>query len=229
MPAPLAEDLKPWLDQPPAAGLFGESVRRDTLLLGGIALVTAAFSAAFADIPVAEAVRDMPRWVRKTADFLTHLGRLEWVLVAAGVLAVVAAIAKLKTLLHWTLLLLAAEGVAGAAIHLIKFVVGRPRPSLLFRDDLTAPVPFALGSDYSSMPSGHAATIACLAAVLWLRLPRLWPAWLTIATVIAMTRVFTLSHYLSDVFIGAWIGAAAALFLHLPFVNAGLLTRPATD
>ncbi|MEM0915474.1 MAG: phosphatase PAP2 family protein [Planctomycetota bacterium] len=226
MPSPLTEDLSPWLSQRPAPGLFGESVRRDTLLLGGAALLMAAFSVAFADVPVAESVRDMPRWVRKAADTLTHLGRLEWVLVGAAIVAVVAAISRAKALLNWALLLLAAEAVAGVAVHLVKFAVGRPRPTLLFSDGLTWPAPFALGSDYSSMPSGHAATIACLAAVLWLRFPRSWPIWLAIAAVIALTRVFTLSHYLSDVFVGVWIGAAAALLIHLPFVNGGLLPRP---
>jgi membrane-associated phospholipid phosphatase len=226
--SPLARQLDPWLRRPPAAGWFDDRVRRDTLWLGVAAVLIALFSVAFADVPVAEMVRGLPRWARRLADVLTDLGRLEWVLVVAGVAAAGAAVTRRKPLLHWMLFLLAAQLAAGAATHLVKFVVGRPRPSLLFSDDLTRVVPFALGSDYASMPSGHAATTACLAAVLWLRLPRLWPIWLAAAAVIATTRVFTLSHYLSDVFLGAWLGAAVALFLHVPFTNAGLLPRPAS-
>ncbi|MEO0588555.1 MAG: phosphatase PAP2 family protein [Planctomycetota bacterium] len=226
MPSPNDPSLEDLLETPSAPGLFDPAVRRDTLTLGAVALGAALFSIAFADVPIANSVRVMPDAIRGLANTLTHLGKLEYMLVAAALFAGIAAWLGRRAWVRWTLFLLAAQLAAGAVIHLFKFVIGRPRPGMGFGDAMYAPSPFTPGSDFASMPSGHSATIACLAAVLWLRFPRLWPAWIAVAAVISLTRVFTLSHYLSDVFIGLWIGAAATLLVHVPMTNAGLLPAP---
>jgi membrane-associated phospholipid phosphatase len=95
---------------------------------------------------------------------------------------------------------------SGAAVQLIKHLVGRPRPRL----DLPVWEYFGptLQSDLLSFPSGHSATSFALASLLSVRHPLMaWPAYL-LAGAISAGRVLSNSHHFSDVLGGALVGLA---------------------
>ncbi len=99
-----------------------------------------------------------------------------------------------------------AVGAAGLVADLLKIIVGRTRPKLMFADGTYDFTWFGLRADHWSFPSGHAATAAALATALWCLWPR--PLWFYVAGagLVAVSRVVTGQHYLSDVVAGAAIG-----------------------
>jgi undecaprenyl-diphosphatase len=113
--------------------------------------------------------------------------------------------------------LFAAIGASGLVVDLLKIVVGRTRPKLLFETGAYDFSWFGLRADDWSFPSGHAATAAALMTALWCLWPR--PLWLYVfgAVLVAASRVVTGAHYLSDVVAGAVIAVlvtrAIALWL----------------
>ncbi|MDP9285952.1 MAG: phosphatase PAP2 family protein [Actinomycetota bacterium] len=75
----------------------------------------------------------------------------------------------------------------------------------------------------SSFPAGHAATAFAGAVVLSVVAPRLAPAFLGLAVLIAISRVYVGVHYPTDVLagavLGALVGAAGAAVLRLPALH----------
>jgi undecaprenyl-diphosphatase len=59
----------------------------------------------------------------------------------------------------------------------------------------------------SSFPAGHAATAFAGAVLLSLLAPRLAPAFLALATLIGLSRIYDGVHYPTDVLAGAALGA----------------------
>jgi undecaprenyl-diphosphatase len=211
---------------PPGAkesGLASAAVRRDVVSLGVVTVALTTLCVFTVDQRIALFVRELPRWARETADALTTLGGAGLWTVAFAAVAAAGWAATRHGLLRWGLFGLAVLWGTGLVINIIKPLLGRARPSQLFAVHDTGWFSFQLSSRYGSFPSGHAATIATVAAVLWLAMPRFWPAWLTLGIVVATTRVFTLSHYLSDVLAGGYVGACLALVAHHLAVRQGWL------
>ena len=89
---------------------------------------------------------------------------------------------------------------------MVKLVVERPRPF----ETLAGPEPLLSATVGQSMPSGHAATSAAGALILW-RLTRKAPAALALlAVAIGFSRVYVGAHYPFDVLAGLALGAVVA-------------------
>jgi lipid A 4'-phosphatase len=108
-----------------------------------------------------------------------------------------------------------AVATSGLVADLLKIVVGRTRPKLLFDGGAYDFTWFGLRADHWSFPSGHATTAAALMTALWCLWPR--PLWLYVAAaaLIAASRVITGQHYLSDVVAGAAIGVGVTRLVAL--------------
>ena len=102
----------------------------------------------------------------------------------------------------------AAVGASGLVVDLLKILVGRTRPKLLFAGGAYDFGWFGLRADDWSWPSGHAATAAALVTALWCLWPRPLYLYVAAAALIAVSRVVTGAHYLSDVVAGAAIAVA---------------------
>jgi membrane-associated phospholipid phosphatase len=132
--------------------------------------------------------------------------------------------ARMRAAARIPALLFAAVALSGIAVDVLKVIVGRPRPKLLFASGAYEFSWIGLGADHWSFPSGHAATAAALAAALWCLWPRPLLLYAIAAALVAASRVVVGAHYLSDVVMGAFIGivvtrAVAAAFARgrLPF------------
>jgi membrane-associated phospholipid phosphatase len=100
--------------------------------------------------------------------------------------------------------------VSGIVADILKVIFGRARPKLLFADDVYGFTWGAMQADQWSLPSGHATTIAALATAFSLLWPRGIPAYWLAAALVMASRIVIGAHYLSDVLLGAALGALVA-------------------
>ena len=107
-----------------------------------------------------------------------------------------------------TVRMLAASGVASAVVNrALKARIERPRPAFQGEHPLPIRVPTS-----GSFPSGHTLAAFC-AAPVFARHDR-WPAfatYLSLATLIGISRVYVRMHHASDVVGGAVIGVVLGL------------------
>jgi lipid A 4'-phosphatase len=130
-------------------------------------------------------------------------------------------------------LLFAAIALSGIAVDLLKVIVGRPRPKLLFASGAYEFSWIGLGADHWSFPSGHAATGAALATALWCLWPRPLLFYAIGAALVAASRVVMGAHYFSDVVMGAFIGIVVTRVLATAYARGrlswGLRPAPASE
>jgi membrane-associated phospholipid phosphatase len=100
-------------------------------------------------------------------------------------------------------------GLAAGIAEGLKRVFDRPRPAVV--DPAVHPL-VATPHSYS-MPSGHATAAFAAAFAAGLVHPRLRRPLLTLAALVAVSRVWLGVHYLTDVLAGAAIGSAVAVVL----------------
>lgn len=99
---------------------------------------------------------------------------------------------------------LSAAAVAGVAVSLLKDTFDRARPPVA--DPGLDPVGLIPAS--ASFPSGHSATAFAAAVAVGLLYPRLLKPLLTLAALVALSRVYLGVHYATDVLAGGLLGAA---------------------
>ena len=135
-----------------------------------------------------------------------------------------------KRLLDWLVAVL----IAAAVTMPMKMLIGRPRPK--FDDPGFFLGPFGayplgpdtgvrhawefwtgISSDLWSMPSSHTVYAVVMSVFLATVYPRLRPLAITMAVLVAVSRVLFGAHYLSDVLVGAAVG----LLVAVPVVRAG--------
>jgi lipid A 4'-phosphatase len=115
--------------------------------------------------------------------------------------------------------LLASVAASGLVVDLLKVVFGRTRPKLLFADGTYDFGWLGLAADYWSFPSGHTAVVAALATVLWCLWPRHVLFYVTLASVVAASRVVTGAHYLSDVMVGGFVAVLVTRAVAIGFTR----------
>ena len=169
------------------------------------------------DRPIADFFHDHGASMQPFFDVVQRFGLgYPWLLLSAVVFAILRWGGRLKWLHRWDAAMrahadlpafvFAALATAGLVADLLKVLVGRTRPKLLFATGAYDFTWFGWHPDHWSFPSGHAATAAALMTSLWCLWPR--PLWLYVAgaALIAASRVVTGQHYPSDVVAGAVIG-----------------------
>ncbi|GEO80730.1 phosphatase PAP2 family protein [Pararhodospirillum oryzae] len=109
---------------------------------------------------------------------------------------------------------------SGLVVTLLKGVIGRARPRLLFADGTTGFFPFAFASNYNAFPSGHSQVIWAAMATLALFMPRWRVGFLGVALLVSLSRILVTAHFLSDVVMGAALGLGTVLIARR-FAEAG--------
>jgi lipid A 4'-phosphatase len=194
-------------------------------------LVVAA-SILWLDRPIARYF-DAHRAARPVFEAITKFGDSTWYLVGAALafLALRLAAARPRFAAHAArlaayarvpLFLFTAIAAPGLAVDLLKTVVGRTRPKLLFAGDAYDFTFWATRADHWSFPSGHTATIVALATALYVLWPRWLPLYLLAAAMVAASRVVLNQHYLSDVAFAAFLAVTMTAYVKLVFERSGI-------
>lgn len=113
---------------------------------------------------------------------------------------------------------------SGITCDLLKIILSRARPELLFSSNLYGFYFFHFRANMWSFPSGHSTTIASLAFAAILKWPRWWLAFILIMLLVGLSRIVLNAHYLSDVMAGWYLGAMIVVGLskklpHQPLVG----------
>ena len=115
-----------------------------------------------------------------------------------------------------------AMATSGVVLNLIKVLVGRERPRVLFADGDAAYTPFTFDIDASSFPSGHTQSICAAMLALAFIFPPARYLCLIVAVAVSASRVIIGAHYLGDVIGGAFVGIAAVILWRAWFEKKGV-------
>lgn len=179
-------------------------------VLGSVAMASAAVLVSWIDV-------DSREWVKSIGlrgDVERTIKLMEIFAHGTGLLVTIALIWTLSPLSRRRLpRLLAAYGLAGVTVNLIKLLVPRLRPSAGPEESL----PEAWGNwNYlsQSFPSGHSAAAVALALSLTILFPRGRWVFLTLAGLACLQRIVFDAHWPSDVLAGATLGIWAVAVIY---------------
>jgi len=163
------------------------------------------------DIPVLYYCKGLDVSILNIAQIVTAFGKSTWYFVLF-VLAYIlfCFVWKNKLWSNRFLFLFMSISASGLISILIKWLVGRYRPSMLEKGFFGFNY-FGIGYELTSFPSGHTITAFSLATAISILFPRAGIAAFIIAIFIGMSRIMITSHYLSDVIGGAGIGILCTL------------------
>lgn len=191
----------------------------------GFGLVALLGVAALYDEAVSHALTNWPAHERWFFHVLTRLGEADWILYPALILALGGFLIRglhLTYTQRWAALVTGGMGwylfigVAAPSLvaTILKRLIGRARPVHLEELGTLAFQPFTLDWTFASFPSGHATTAFAFAVTLTALLGIRW-RWLffAFAALIALSRVVTGMHYLTDVVAGAALGTFGAILV----------------
>jgi undecaprenyl-diphosphatase len=130
-----------------------------------------------------------------------------------------------RTREHAALLFLLSATLSGALAEALKILFGRARPWLYFAHHVYGFHPFAVDTDYWSLPCEHAAVAGAAAVALSAVAPEC-RNWLTcLAALVAVSRVVLMRNYFSDALLGLLVGMVCATLLAMAFDRMGLRVR----
>ena len=168
---------------------------------------------AFVDVPLAQTLRThQTETIKGAFRLLSKLGESQWYLVPGLALYLIYR-KKREQLARFSLYLFCTVTATGILVNVFKVFFGRPRPQLLFRKEAYGFHFFKFDSAYLSFPSGHTTTAFAAAVALGFAFPKHRWIFYLCGTIIALARVVLVSHYLSDILVGAWLGSVGSLLL----------------
>lgn len=140
---------------------------------------------------------------------VTELGKADIYFGLAGLGFVLGLALRRRILRNHSVYALAALTLSGLLVQVLKHLVGRQRPYADLHLEATRFDFVNSNYEWHSLPSGHSQVAFTVAATMVLLGPkqRVWQwSWFVLAAIIAMTRVVTLNHWLSDTLVGAFVG-----------------------
>ncbi|MGH6994071.1 MAG: phosphatase PAP2 family protein [Stellaceae bacterium] len=191
-----------------------------------VTAIAAAVSYAWLDRPIATAFHDSGPTFQTVMAFVTAFGLGGPYLILTVAAVLVCWVGGHTMMARRAAYVFLAVAASGLFVDIIKPVFGRVRPSLLFSDRLYGFTGIGAHSNHWSFPSGHSATVAALAYALSLLYPRLMPAWVAAALLVAFSRIALDQHYLSDVIAGLYFGVTFAWAIAATFRARGVALHP---
>ena len=194
----------------------------------------------FVDRPISVWGQGLPEPVPGIMHWITRWGESDWQLIPALlVLLLTAAAVPLVRNEVWRAALREVRVLAGFIFvgvglpsltsSLLKRLIGRARPEAWTAEAPISFIPNLTLYNHQTFPSGHSTTAFAMAMVVVFIWPRtLWPALLA-AILIAMSRVITGQHYLTDIVGGAVLGTLGAYAIRYVFARRGWLFALADD
>ena len=115
--------------------------------------------------------------------------------------------------------------LSGVLVLITKFIFGRYRPKMFFKEQLYGFEFFQLKGKITSFPSGHASTIVALMLSLYFISPKYRVIYFIIAFVIVISRVLVCHHYLTDVVVGSYVAVITTLCLKQVLDKSGIVIQ----
>ena len=203
-----------------------------------IALLAVGFVIRFSlsiDAPTSQGAKTLPPELVTAFREVTDIGKSGWMWASALILAAAASWARWKDGTRRDLALavfgeramfiLATLAASGLLPQAIKLFVGRGRPKFLDAEGPFFFKSFTFDASYASFPSGHSTTMFAMAMAFGYLTPRWRAPLFLLAAVIALSRVVVRSHYPTDIFAGACLGAGAAYLVARAFARRDIALR----
>jgi undecaprenyl-diphosphatase len=187
---------------------------RNIVIGSALLMILLTISYALLDRPLTLFCQNLNPDVMKVFGWITELGISTGYLIGFAVLFVYFKFFRRRShAANRALFFFTAVALSGVIINLIKPLVGRLRPKLLFEANLYGFDPFRIGYEYNSFPSGHATTVFALTTAAALFFPRWRLPLVSFAAVVGLSRIVVGAHYLSDVIAGAYVGFMTVFLL----------------
>ena len=187
-------------------------------LLGAALALAAAACALWIDLPLAVWIqKSVSEGVDQSFEWVGELGESGHYIVMALAFYVVGLVGLARgwrnplrvsyaAMARGSLLMLSTMAVGGLVVLLLKRTVARARPELFFEKGIYGlGEAFSRAQQFNSFPSSHTYAAFSVAVVLGILAPRWRWVFLLLASLVAISRVVNLDHYLSDVMTAAGI------------------------
>jgi len=150
----------------------------------------------------------LPDAMTRVGEFYDNTSSLYFTLGAVGGAALAGAVNGNRGLVETAGIALESVGITKLITQVFKRSIGRSRPIENSGPREFFPLEFAVARDRRSMPSGHTSSAFALASVFASRYPSPYIAipLYGFAASVAMQRIDSRSHWLSDVFVGGALG-----------------------
>jgi membrane-associated phospholipid phosphatase len=191
---------------------MGNNQRAWGLSTGAVLVIVICYF--FIDVPAAIWFHAMNQETRNVFEWITKAGVSTFYLIVSFSLFIFFHwIRKHRSYADCALLFFSNIALSGIVTNIVKFLVGRLRPKMLFERGLYGFDPFRVGYEFNSFPSGHAATVFAIAATCSIFWPRYRILFFILAMTVAFSRLVLTAHYPSDVLAGAYIGTMTAIVM----------------
>ncbi|MHB8066874.1 MAG: phosphatase PAP2 family protein [Desulfobaccales bacterium] len=201
-----------------------EDLWKKTAVAGGITFVIYLVLFAFFDRGVDLWVHQhwAQTWAPRGGAYISGLAQGDFIKLglALGFILILVADAGLQKKWSRNLLYICVTGAVAIVIgEGLKYLLGRYRPIMLFEQNLYGLSFFASKWALTSTPSGHTVRAFSLLTALSLLCRRgaATALFLSLATLIGLSRILLTDHYPSDVLFGAYIGICTALWTYKYF------------
>jgi lipid A 4'-phosphatase len=214
-------------------GLPARQARRRGFLAAALVVLVCALSYAALDRPAAAFFHAQSDTVQRVFQFITLFGLSKWYLIGSALLwlalrllprlpSLAPTARRLEAWSYLPLYFFVSLAASGLSVDLIKVLVGRTRPKLLFADGTYGFTGLASRADHWSFPSGHTANAVAIALALITIWPRLLPLGIIFAGLIAASRFIITAHYVSDVIAGGYLAFIITRYVERVFVRSGV-------
>lgn len=179
----------------------------------------------FFDLPIAQYCKSIfsNNNIRRILKDISKLGIATFYLICSAVIFVFFRfIRKRKIWSNRALFVFLSISLSGMLVLMTKFIFGRYRPKMFFKEQLYGFEFFQLKGKITSFPSGHASTIVALMLSLYFISPKYRVIYFIIAFVVVISRVLVCHHYLTDVVVGSYVAAITTLCLKQFLDNSGV-------
>jgi membrane-associated phospholipid phosphatase len=177
----------------------------------------------FTDLPVAQYFSALNQETRNVFEWITKAGiSTVYLIVSLGLFIFFRWIRKHRRYADRALLFFSNIALSGILANIVKFLVGRLRPKMLFEKGLYGFDPFRVGYEFNSFPSGHAATVFAIAVSCSIFWPKYRILFFMFAMTVALSRLVLNAHYPSDVLAGAYIGTMTAIMMKRYLLKGGV-------
>lgn len=192
------------------------------------------------DEAISRWARTWPAELVMAANYLTHLAKAGTYLVGVTImLCFLGAMSldqiprvrfnKIVSWIGFLYLILFALLFSEIIGILLKYMIGRARPSIIDMYGMNTFRPFGKNSFFASLPSGHSTDIAALATVLAFVFRKWRFAFAAAAVALASTRVALQEHFPSDVLAGLALGTLIGASTVMLFVRLRYVFRPSAN